>query len=144
MPEHGILLLARAAGRDFLLSASDLIEVLPASHVTPLPGPLPAIAGVVLYQGEFLPVLDWSGLPEGGSNMVWATALAVLKRHLGLPLEILSGALEPDRDAMRIEPPGGDPWAPFLSGMCVLEDSLLPILDADKLVDWLHHRRTAH
>lgn len=141
MPEHGILLLARAAGRDFLLSASDLIEVLPASHVTPLPGPLPAIAGVVLYQGEFLPVLDWSGLPEGGANMVWATALAVLKRHLGLPLEILSGALEPGRYAVRIEPPGDDPWAPFLSGMGALDGPLLPILDADKLVDWLHHRR---
>jgi hypothetical protein len=142
MPETGVLLLARASGRDLLLSASDLFEVLPAGPVTPLPGPLPGIAGVMLYQGEFLPVLAWEDLPGYTGTPVPPMALAVLKRRLALPLEFLAGALEPGSEGLRIEPSADDPWAPFLLCTCTFEGSTLPLLAPDKLVDWLHHRRT--
>ncbi len=143
MPDDGILLLARASGRDLLMAASDLLEVLPAGPVTPLPGPLPGIAGVVLYEGEFLPVLDWGALPGAGGEVAGATSMAVLKRRLALPLEFLSGALEGGREGMRIEPPGEDPWAPFMVCACAIEGPALPLLDPDKLIDWLHQRRTS-
>lgn len=141
MPETSVLLLARASGRDLLLSASDLIEVLPATSVTPLPGPLPGIAGVILYHGEFLPVLDWVAMPRSGEGMIWATALAVLKRHLVIPLEFLSGALDSDGEGLRVEPPVDDPWAPILACVCGLEGVMLPLLDPDKLIAWLHQLR---
>ncbi len=140
MPD-GILLLARASGRDLLLAASDLLEVLPAGPVTPLPGPLPGIAGVVLHEGEFLPVLDWNALPGTGGDAAAVTSMAVLKRRLALPLEFLSGALEGKREDLRIEPPGDDPWAPFMVCACAIEGPALPLLDPDKLIDWLHQRR---
>jgi len=142
MPERGVLLLARAAGRDLLLSASDLFEVLPASPITPLPGPLLGIAGVMLYQGEFLPVLAWEDLPGVDGTPVPPVAMAILKRRLALPLEFLSGALEPGQGGWQINPPGEDPWAPFLVSVCASEGPNLPFLDPDKLIDWLHRRRS--
>ena len=143
MPEGGILLLARAGGRDLLLSALDLIEVLPAAPVTALPGPLPGIGGVILHQGEFLPVLDWAALPGGSRAPAPYAALAILKRRLALPLEFLSGALDRGPGALKTDPPGDDPWGPFLACACVLEGPPLPLLDADKLIGWLHLRRAA-
>lgn len=143
MPDAGILLLARAAGRDLLLAASDLVEVQPAGRVMPLPGPLPGIGGVILHQGEFLPVLDWSFLPGGFAASAPTTALAILKRRLALPLIFLSGALEGSREDLRTEPPGDDPWAPVLACACIIGEPPTPLLDADKLVDWLHQRRQA-
>jgi chemotaxis signal transduction protein len=142
MSEGGVLILGRAAGRDLLLNASDLIEMLPAGSITPLPGPLPGIAGVILYQGEFLPVVDWAAMPGCEQGLVWATSMAVLKSRLALPLEFLSGALEAGHEGLRVDPSGDDPWAPFLSAICTFEGSTLPLLDPDKLIDWLHHRRT--
>ncbi|HEX9011182.1 MAG TPA: chemotaxis protein CheW [Holophagaceae bacterium] len=141
MPEGGILLLARAAGRDLLLSASDLVEVLPSASITPLPGPLPGVAGVILHQGEFLPVLDWSALPGAAGAPLPPVAMAILKRRLALPLEFLSGALETGRENLKVEPSGEDPWAPFMACACVVEGPPLPLLDSDKLIDWLHQRR---
>jgi chemotaxis signal transduction protein len=141
MPERGILLLARAVSRDLLLSASDLIEVLPATPVTLLPGSLPGIAGVILHQGEFLPVLDWAALPGAAGPPRPPVAMAILKRRLALPLEFLSGALEGGRENLTVESPGADPWAPFMVCACAVEGSPLPLLDSDKLIDWLHRRR---
>jgi chemotaxis signal transduction protein len=142
MPERGILLLARAAGRDLLLAASDLVEVLPAGPVTPLPGPLSGIAGVILHQGEFLPVLDWRALPGVDAPPGSPVAMAILKRRLALPLAFLSGALEAGRESLKVEPPGEDPWAPFMVCACAVEGPPLPLLDADKLIDWLHQRHS--
>lgn len=141
MPDQGILLLARAVSRDLLLAASDLVEVLPAGPIAPLPGPLPGIAGVILHQGEFLPVLDWAALPGATAPARPTVAMAILKRRLALPLEFLSGALEGGRENLKMEPPGADPWAPFMVCACVVEGPPLPLLDSDKLIDWLHQRR---
>lgn len=143
MPDAGILLLARAGGRDLLLAASDLVEVQPAVRVMPLPGPLPGIGGVILHQGEFLPVLDWSALPGGFEISAPTTALAILKRRLAVPLTFLSGALEESWVDLPTAPPGEDPWAPILACTCLTGGPPTPLLDADKLVDWLHQRRQA-
>lgn len=144
MLESGILLLARAGGRDLLLAASDLVEVLPAGPVTPLPGPLPGLSGVILHQGEFLPVLDVAALPGVAGAQVAPVAMAILKRRLALPLEFLSGALEGGREGLKVEPPGQDPWSPIMVCACAVEGPPLPLLDPDKLIDWLHLRRTGH
>ncbi len=141
MSETGTLLLARAKGRDLLLEASQLLEMLPPTALAPLPGPVPGIAGVILYQGEFLPVLDWEALP-GEAAPAAPTALGVLRRRLALPLEALSGVVEAEAGERRIEPAGEDPWGAILACRCSLGGPALPLLDPDRLVDWLHQRRT--
>ncbi len=142
MSELGTLILARAQGRDLLLEASQILEVLPAAPVTSLPGPVPGIAGVLLYHGEFLPVLDWNGLPGHFGGMIWASALAILKRRLALPLEELAGVLEHEGEGPGLEPAEGDPWEEILACKCAVGGASMPLLDPDKLVDWLHHQRS--
>ena len=142
MSELGTLILARAQGRDLLLEASQILEVLPAASVTPLPGPVPGIAGVLLYHGEFMPVLDWNALPGHPGGMIWASALAILKRRLALPLEGISGVLEQPRgEGPGLEPAEGDPWEEVLACRCTVGGVPMPLLDSDKLVGWLHHQR---
>jgi hypothetical protein len=141
MSELGTLILARAQGRDLLLEAAQILEVLPAAPVTALPGPVPGIAGVLLYHGEFLPVLDWNGLPGYPGGMIWASALAILKRRLALPLEDIAGVHEPGGEGRVIESAEGDPWEHVLACRCALGGVSMPLLDADKLIGWLHHQR---
>lgn len=142
MSELGTLILARAQGRELLLEASQILEVLPAAPVTHLPGPVPGIAGVLLYHGEFMPVLDWNGLPGNPGGMVWASALAILKRRLALPLEELAGVLEHEGEEPGLESAEGDPWEEILACKCAVDAASIPLLDPDKLVDWLHHQRS--
>lgn len=144
MPDPGSYILARAMGRDILLEASQLLEVLPAVPVRPLPGPVPGISGVILHQGEFLPVLDWAGLPGTPGQVVWATALAVLKRRLALPLESLDGVLDSVGESSGFGVADGDPWEEIVACICPVGEARFPLLDADKLVAWLHHQRARH
>ena len=138
MSEASLFLQARAAGRTFLLPLADLREVVAASPVTSLPGGPPGIQGVILHQGEFLPVLDWGAVPEAtrpGPPVV----IAVLRPRLGLPLEGLAGTL--DLPQAGLMDPEGDPWAPVLSGLCQAGGEALPVLDPDRLLALLHRLR---
>lgn len=140
MSETSLLLHARAAGREILLPMADLREVVAASPVTPLPGGPPGIQGVVLHQGEFLPVLDWGAIPDTGRPGP-PKVMAVLRPRLGLPLEGLVGTLESPGGPWL--DPGGDPWAPILAGLCHLGGRDLPVLDPDRLLALLHRLRIA-
>ena len=141
MRDDHALILGRARGRSFLLAASDLMEIIPPEPVRPLPGTIPGIAGVVLYGGEFLPTLAWEQLPGPGGSESPTQAMAVLKRRLVLPLEHLDGDLEGELDSWEQAPPGDDPWALFLSCQYHVQDLRLPLIDADKLISWLHDCR---
>lgn len=137
MSERATLLRVRAAGRDLLLPLSELREVVAPTPVAPLPGRPAGIAGVVLHQGEFLPVLAWADLPGGGGAPADFAALAVLRPRLGLPLEQLVGPVEEAPEA-RSASSDTDPWAPLLAGTCRVGDQDLPVLDTDRLLALLH------
>lgn len=139
MSEVSLLLHARAAGREILLPMADLREVVAASPVAPLPGGPPGIQGVVLHQGEFLPVLDWAAVP-GAAQPGPPKVLAVLRPRLGLPLEGLVGT--PESPEGPWQDPDLDPWEPILAGLCHLGDQDLPVLDPDRLLALLHRLRT--
>lgn len=132
-----MLLHVLAAGRDLLLPVQDLREVMAPLPVAPLPGAPVGIQGVVIHEGEFLPVLGWSDLP--GSHG-WAgpmAAMAVLRPRLGIPLERLLGTLELAPQVWSA-PPEGDPWSPLMAGVCEVEGRSLPVLDPDRLIALLH------
>ncbi|WP_306592073.1 chemotaxis protein CheW [Geothrix sp. 21YS21S-4] len=141
MSERTSLLHARGGGRELLLSVADLQEVVAFAPVTPLPGGPPGIQGVVIHQGEFLPVLAWKDLPGCAAATGESTALAVFRRRLGIPLERLVGT---------VDTPAGDwapcadedPWNAFASGMCEVEGERRPVVDLDRLLVLLHRFRT--
>ncbi|BDU69427.1 hypothetical protein GETHOR_15280 [Geothrix oryzae] len=140
MSEHSSLLHVRAAGRDMLLSVADLWEVVAPAPVTRLPGGPPGIQGVVIHQGEFLPVLAWKDLPDCAEAGGDITAVAVFRRRLGVPLERLFGTLDPPEEGWRSSSEE-DPCSAFTAGVCSLEGRDLPLLDVDRLLALLHRLR---
>jgi chemotaxis signal transduction protein len=125
---------------DLLLSTLDLREVVAATPIAPLPGRPRGIHGVVIYQGEFLPVLAWEDLPGCQTPSDKPIAMAVLRRRLGLPLERMIGTISPPPDAWQEVDPGDarDRW---LGGGCKVSGQTLLLVDPDRLIALLHRLR---
>jgi len=124
---------ARVAGRDLLLPLRDLREVLPAMSISLLPGRPRGIQGVVVHEGEFLPVLAWTDLPGLSVGNRKPQALAVLRLRLGLPLEAQCGVLDSNPETW-VDPETTEPWQSWLLAMVPLDGKLVPVLDADRLL----------
>lgn len=125
---------------DLLLSTLDIREVIPPAQVAPLPGRTRGIGGVVIYQGEFLPVLNWTDLPGTGKPDGAMGALAVLRPRLGLPLERLLGTLE-DLPGTWASVPDDHPGEPWLQGLCHGAGQTWQVIDPDRLVALLRRFR---
>ncbi|MBI1752270.1 MAG: chemotaxis protein CheW [Acidobacteria bacterium] len=143
MSEHRTWLHAKAAGMDLLIATSDLREVVASAPVSPLPGRPAGIAGVVVYEGEFLPVLAWDELPGCVAPPGRPQALAVLRPRLGIPLERLVGTTDLPHGILR-EPEESDPALPWLGGVAHEEGQVFRLLDADRLVALLRRFRGEH
>lgn len=137
MSDAASLLHVQVAGRDLLISTQDLREVVASTPVAPLPGGPLGIQGVVLHQGEFLPVLAWADLPGGGAPGGRFAALAVLRPRLGLPIERLLGFVEAAPGAWTAVAED-DPWAPWVAGAFGVGGCPVPLLDPDRLIARLH------
>jgi chemotaxis signal transduction protein len=138
--EQGAWLHVRAAGRDLLLSTLDLREVVAVAPVSPLPGRPWGIQGVVIYEGEFLPVLAWEDLPGCGGPSAPSVAMAVLRPRLGLPLERIIGTVEFPPAAWR-EADEKDPAVGWQGGACQIGDLMIPLVDSDRLIALLRRFR---
>ena len=79
---------------DLVLSTLDLREVVAMTPISPLPGRPPGIQGVVIYQGEFLPVLAWEDIPGCPSSKLPPMTMAVLRPRLAIPLERMIGMID--------------------------------------------------
>lgn len=130
----------KAGGLDLLLSTVDIQEVIPSTEVAPLPGRPRGIQGVIVHHGEFLPVLAWGDLPGCPAFLRRPTALAVLRRRLGLPLEAILGNLSLPPEGWR-ELEADDPLGSWLSGTCQLEQGPLWWLEPARLVAQLRRFR---
>jgi len=138
--DQGAWLHVRAAGMDLLFSTLDLREVVASASVSPLPGRPSGIQGVVVYEGEFLPVLAWQDLPGCGVSASNPVAMAVLRPRLGIPLEQIIGTMELPPDAWR-ETDERDPGAAWQGGVCQVGDLVLRLVDADRLIALLRRFR---
>ncbi|GLH72343.1 hypothetical protein GETHLI_08450 [Geothrix limicola] len=139
--EQGTWLHVKAAGMDLLLSTQDLREVVAHSPVAPLPGRPRGIDGVVIYQGEFLPVLAWKDLPGcEGSKAGPAAAMAVLRPRLGIPLDRLIGTMKVPLNTLK-EADENDPAISWIAGVCEVEGQSFRVLDGDRLVALLRRFR---
>lgn len=130
----------QVGGRDLLIATADLREVIAPAPISPLPGGPPGIKGVIIHQGEFLPVLAWKDLPGCPDPIGIPEALAVLRPRLGLPLDRLWGTVEV-LDAPWPPVPADDPWQGLLAGFCPVGGRALPLLDVDRLIALLQRLR---
>lgn len=108
--------------------------------IAPLPGGSRGIAGVVIHQGEFLPVLDWGDLLGGRQEWAVPMALAVLRLRLGVPLDRLGGTLSLAPEVWR-DPPSDDPWLPWIDSVARVGEKDFPRLDLDRLMALLRRFR---
>ncbi len=141
MSELGTWLHVKAAGRDLLLSTLDLREVVAPSPVAPLPGRPRGIQGVVIHQGEFLPVLDWKNLPGCKEPSTSTAALAVLRPRLGIPLERMMGMVDVLPEGWR-ETEVDDPAWPWAGAAGLIGGVPVALLDAERLIRLLRRFRS--
>lgn len=140
MSERGSWLHVRASGMDLALSTLDLREVVAMEVVSPLPGRPPGILGVVIFQGEFLPVLAWEDLPGCPRSATLPTALAVLRPRLAIPIDRIIGMI--DLAAARLRgPEEHDPASGWSAGHLRAGDRELRLVDPDRLVALLRRFR---
>lgn len=140
MSERGTWLHVKAAGRDLLLSTLDLREVVAATPVAPLPGRPKGVRGVVIHQGEFLPVLAWEDLP-GCRAAAAPVALAVLRPRLGIPLDRMLGLVDSWPGGWA-EPGSDDPTRAWAGAAGSIDGADGRLLDADRLISLLRRFRT--
>ena len=138
MSESRTLLHVLAAGRHLLLSTQDLREVVASSPITPLPGPSRGIQGVVLHQGEFLPVLAWGDLPGCAGPLAPHPVLAVLRPRLAVPVERMLGLVDALPEDWAEPEDETHAWA-SLAG--ALDDLQVALLDPERLVNLLRRFR---
>lgn len=125
---------------DLLLSTLDLREVVASTPISPLPGRPRGIQGVVVYEGEFLPVLAWEDLPGCMVLSAPPVAMAVLRPRLGLPVERIVGTVEPPEDAWR-DIDEKDPAIDWQGRVCHVGDLELRLVDSDRLIALLRRFR---
>lgn len=140
MSDMGTWIHMQAAGMDLLLSTSELREVVEASPVSPLPGRPKGIQGVVVYYGEFLPVLAWEDLPGCLAPLTPPTAMAVLRPRLALPIERMVGTMTLLPGLWR-EVDETDPAHGWVSRSCEMDGLLFRLVDSDRLIALLQRFR---
>lgn len=139
MSEADSWLQVRAGGMDLALAKADLREVVAMEAVSPLPGRPQGIQGVVIHQGEFLPVLAWGELPGCREDFTTPVALGVLRPRLALPISRLVGMVEPPAARESLDP--DDPAGTWSSGLIEASGRRLHILDPDRLIALLRRFR---
>ena len=140
MSEQGSWLHVRASGMDLALSNGDLREVVAMEPVSRLPGRPQGIQGVVIHQGEFLPVLAWEDLPGCPVPASAPTAMAVLRPRLAVPIDRLIGMIDAS-SALVQALDEEDPSKAWSGGMLQAEGQDLRLLDPDRLVALLRRFR---
>ena len=125
---------------DLALSTLDLREVVGMEPISALPGRPRGIQGVVVYQGEFLPVLAWGDLPGCSASPTAPTAMAVLRPRLAIPIDRLIGIIDVSTATPRAVEED-DPAAAWTGGLFQLGELELRLLDPDRLVALLRRFR---
>ena len=140
MSERGSWLHVRAAGMHLALPTLELREVVAMEPVSALPGRPRGIQGVVVYQGEFLPVLAWGDLPGCLAPAAAPVAMAVLRPRLAVPIDRMIGIIEVSAARLRAVE-DEDPARGWTGGLLQVGERDLRLLDPDRLVTLLRRFR---
>ena len=145
-----LLLLVHIAGQLYCIRAASVLEVVPRVPLQPVPHAPAALAGLLHYRGEVIPVLDLRTLLEGGaSDAFLSTRIVVVetsclksssnrflddsttRRLVGLIAERLTETLEVDASAIA-PAPVDVAAAPFLGGLLVQDGRVIRELLVDR------------
>jgi purine-binding chemotaxis protein CheW len=95
------LLGLRLAGEDYAVRLTEVAGLLPAQRIMPLPGPRPALLGLIGLRGELVPVYSLASLLGRHASPPATTAWVVLVRGgapLGLAFDQYTGHARVPRD----------------------------------------------
>ena len=136
--EHAELLLIRAGGRPYALRLSQTSGVHPDRPITPLPGPLPALLGLVGFAGSVVPVYDLTTLlgHPAGDRPRWLV-LAAGSPRLGLAFHELDGHVRVPAGAI-IGEAAGTGHRGGLGGLVELPGGARPIVDVPAMATDVH------
>lgn len=97
------LLAIGVRGDPYAVRVPDVIAVAADRPITPLPGPLPELAGLAGFRGATVPVYDLGALLGYGEpgTLDWLVILA--RQPLGLAFDRFDGHLRIARDAIVVE-----------------------------------------
>ncbi len=120
-------------GQDFAVPLAQVLRVLPAAEVTPLPE-LPAPAcGVIDLAGELLAVVDIRQPPRKVGVDDQFLVLSTARRPVVLVVDQTHGVIERAPQAVANLPPFGPSAAPFASAVRC-EDGLVLLHDAERFL----------
>lgn len=126
-------LLVRAGGRRIGLALADVVEVLDAGPVYPVPAREPAVRGVTTAREAIVPLVHLEALLDGTACPERRGAATILVRVDGRPLCLeVDGAEEVLSERGYPVPPGAT--LPFAAAVARLPEGLVPLLDLAALV----------
>ena len=126
-------LLVRVGGESFALPIAEVLEVVDAPDVAPLPLTPEGVAGQCVHRGRLLPVLD-AGAVLGVAREGGAGALLVVAdgdARFGLLVDDALDMVAVDAAAMRPMPVGAGQSAGVLQAVLSLDRGLAALVDMD-------------
>jgi chemotaxis signal transduction protein len=116
----------RTAEGDYAVPVEQVLEVRSRAGLSPLPAPLPGVAGLMRRDNGALPVLTVLG--PGGHHVVIVENGPL---SFGLLVEEVTGVLQVDETQISAPPPGQH--QPLVSGVLHGDEGLVMLLDVDAL-----------
>lgn len=116
-----LVLLVQIAGHLYCIRAKSVVEVIPRVPLQPVPHAPVALAGLLHYRSEVIPVLDLRAIVASQpSSAFLSTRIVVVDngRRLGLVCERLTEALEIEESAIAPAPVSVEA-APWLGGVLI-------------------------
>lgn len=129
----------RLAGEMYALDIRRIKEVIRPQKITPVPKSPAFIEGVINLRGMVVPVIDLRkrfGLPDSGDDRRARIIICVVKRKsVGLLVDEATEVCRFNRQDVRPASPFlGGVEAEFILGVCRKGDSLIMLLDLDRLL----------
>lgn len=116
-----LVLLVQLAGQLYCIRATSVVEVIPRVPLQQVPHAPAALAGLLHYRSEVIPVLDLRAIVSAQpSNAFLSTRIVIVDngKRLGLVCERLTEALEIEESAIAPAPVSVEA-APWLGGVLI-------------------------
>jgi chemotaxis-related protein WspB len=137
-----LLLVFRVAGVDYAVEAGRVVEVVPRVELRSLPHAPDALAGLLRYRGQTVPVIDLSLLFGGGPCPQKLSTRIILvderlpaqgRADIGVLAEHVSDVRRVDDDHAVAQPPllGQNP---YLGPIVSTDSGLIPVVDVTRLL----------
>jgi chemotaxis-related protein WspB len=132
-----LLLTFRIGNERYALDTTQIIEVLPLINITPVPQAPAGVAGLIVYHGKLVPVIDLSELALGEAASSHVSTRLILVRY---GEELLALIAERATDVMRCDAGSfydtgvSSDSTPYLGQAVQQEGELVRLIEVHKLL----------